>query len=103
MTLLSSRTAYPGVVAILPVLGAVGLVGGASQSGAVSTGLSWSPLVWLGARSYGWYLWHWPLLVLIERAEVPMKLLVAVGALGLAGLTHRFVERPTLRRGGRLA
>lgn len=54
-------------------------------------------LGWLGRRSYAIYLFHWPLLVLLD-APPP----VAVSAaLGLAEVSHRLIERP-IRSGNRL-
>jgi hypothetical protein len=52
--------------------------------------------------SYGWYLWHWPLVglaaVLVPSIGVGGKVLWSAGALALAWLTHRLVEEP-LRTG----
>jgi len=62
------------------------------------------PLRWLGERSYGVYLWHWPVFV-ITRPEldvlidgVPLFVLRIGLTLGLADLSYRFVEVP-IRRG----
>ncbi|MGA0238468.1 MAG: acyltransferase family protein [Acidimicrobiales bacterium] len=54
-------------------------------------------LGWLGRRSYAIYLFHWPLLVLLDAPPA-----VAVSAaLGLAEVSHRLIERP-IRSGNRL-
>ncbi len=62
------------------------------------------PLVWLGLRSYSFYLWHWPVLALTRPGiDVPMHgpLLAALQlgvTLGLADLSYRYVEQPFRQR-----
>jgi peptidoglycan/LPS O-acetylase OafA/YrhL len=61
-------------------------------------------LVWLGLRSYSFYLWHWPLLMLTRpHLDVPLSgpLLVVLqlaGTLVLADLSYRYVEQPFRHR-----
>ncbi len=67
--------------------------------------LEWRPIVYLGTRSYGVYLWHWPLIVLIGAPGGADGLRGAAGrgalelalALVLAALSHRFLARPARR------
>jgi hypothetical protein len=66
--------------------------------------LGWKPLRWLGVRSYGIYLWHWPIIVLtaptVQRSvNLPLGKVLQVGAtIAVAALSWRFVEEP-IRRG----
>ncbi|WP_237243680.1 acyltransferase family protein, partial [Rothia nasimurium] len=68
--------------------------------------LSLAPLRWIGQRSYGIYLWHWPLMVLAHytfgAARSPW---VNVGVLFLtlivAGLSYMYVEQPVRQLGFR--
>ena len=67
-----------------------------------STWLSARWLRWVGRRSYGVYLFHYPLVVLLLRAGAswPVMLIVTgAGSLGLAALSWRWIEQPILRRG----
>jgi peptidoglycan/LPS O-acetylase OafA/YrhL len=69
--------------------------------------LGWTPLRWIGVRSYGIYLWQWPVIVLANPHQEPMTLPRAVLSVAatvlIASLSWRFVEDP-IRRGalGRL-
>ncbi len=62
--------------------------------------LDWGPLRWIGTRSYGIYLWHWPVFTLtrpgIDMALDPVPTLVLRFGLTavLAELSFRFVEAP---------
>ena len=61
-------------------------------------GCAVGPLVDLGRISYGTYLWHWPILVLVARMiELPALsrfLLAATGATALAALSALLLEFP---------
>ncbi len=68
-----------------------------------SKGLSIPPLVWIGVRSYGLYLYHWPIYQLIRNiAGRHMKLHEFVFAIALTlvvtELSYRYVETP-IRKG----
>ncbi|MEP7737521.1 acyltransferase family protein [Nocardioides sp. 31GB23] len=103
---IDDTSAFPGVVALLPVgatclLVAAGTPGSEAGPGRFAAGrlLGVAPLQWLGDRSYSLYLWHWPVLVLAEaRLGREPTLLELVGAIGLAVLatmlTHTLVEVP---------
>ncbi len=102
---LTPETAFPGWIAALPVFGtALLLAAGQAPRNAVTTPLlSLPPLQAVGAWSYSLYLWHWPALVLTERAYgrplTPLETgLVLSVALALAVLTFYLVEEP-FRRG----
>ena len=91
------ETVFPGLAALVPVLGTAALLvaGQGSLPGRV---LSLRPLQWVGARSYSVYLWHWPVFVIYESrfgslTPVSASLLIA-GSFLLADVTFRFVENP---------
>lgn len=62
-----------------------------------------APLVWIGKRSYGIYLWHYPLLLLMNpnpSVETPwwLYLLQLAVVFACAAFSYRFVENP-IRKG----
>ncbi len=67
--------------------------------------LSTEPLRWVGQRSYGIYLIHWPVIVFLsdapgEQPESPIGVAVEIAlVLGLAALSYRYVEQPVRVRG----
>ena len=112
LIVIGPMTAYPGIAALLPTLGAAGVIASGGRAG--SPGrivLATPPLRWLGRISYSLYLWHWPILVLAPVAlgldgsefgpaegDLGLRLGLVLVAVVLAALTWRLVEEP-FRRG----
>lgn len=78
------------------------IIGLTTSSGApFASLLACKPSLWLGRRSYGIYLWNWPL-SLLARSIMPHAPLVS-SVLGIlatfvaAELSFRYLERPILR------
>jgi len=64
----------------------------------IGEALGVAPLRWVGERSYGIYLWHWPIIVLVAGVNTRPSpgVVVAEAALVLtaAMLSYKFVEQP---------
>ena len=80
------------------------MLAGASE--ALRRLLNFAPLRWVGERSYGLYLWHWPLAVVMHyMLGADRSPLVNVGVLvatfAIAEMSYRWVETPIRRHGFR--
>ncbi|HSK29273.1 MAG TPA: acyltransferase family protein, partial [Candidatus Limnocylindria bacterium] len=102
--LIDDRSHFPGFLAVLPVAGAVlVLASGLVNPNAATTRLiAWKPFAFVGLISYGWYLWHWPMISLARMAQfgdvsLSRDLLMAALSFILAVGTYRLVEQPARR------
>lgn len=89
---------FPGWAALAPVVGTLLIIaGGGAGPNPVTRLFSSRAAVWIGDRSYGWYLWHWPFVV-FARALWPDTALAIVLASALslvpAWASYRFIETP---------
>lgn len=71
----------------------------APAGGLLAAGLSWGPLRRLGTISYGAYLWHWPLYVVLSPARTglslyPLSAVRIIATLAVAELSYRLIETP---------
>ena len=72
------------------------------QRGAVARLLAWRPLTWLGAISYGVYLWHWPIFMAINGEHtgwtgIPLFAARCAATVAVAGGSWWLVEQPIRR------
>ncbi|WP_216395387.1 acyltransferase family protein [Arcanobacterium phocae] len=82
-----------GLLPDVPGWGARGLQGA----------LEFRPVAWLGYRSYGIYLWHWPLHVIgfyhSPLKAFPTSIIVLFLSIIFADLSYRFIETPIRQQG----
>jgi len=101
---IKSGSAWPGLNALVPVLGTVLLLAAGPGAWMNRTVLSIRPAQWIGQRSYALYLWHWPPIAFLHiiasehaaPAETMQWITVAlmIPVLVLAHATFLCVERP---------
>lgn len=97
--LLTKESPFPGWRALLPVVGAVLVIGAGKEAWINREILSHPVMVWFGVISFPLYLWHWPILSFLSIVEstTPGRI-VRMGAvlvsIALAWLTYRLIERP---------
>ena len=100
----NDRAVYPAGL-LLAAVGAAGLVAAAAGTGVIAAMTSLAPLRWIGVRSYGIYLWHWPVIALSDAITGPgptspwLWLVEAAVTISLASASWRFIETPILRDG----
>jgi peptidoglycan/LPS O-acetylase OafA/YrhL len=85
----------------LPLFGLVSaaLIAGLQVAGPVRTVLGWAPLVWIGRRSYGIYLYHWPIFLILDTQRtgldgVPLHVARVGVTFVVAALSFTYFEQP---------
>ncbi len=96
---------FRGGMVLLSVASAMLIAAAAHPATILGRVLGAGPLKWLGVRSYGIYLWHYPIIVLTspayssEGTDYSLAALQIGATLVLAALSYRYIEEP-IRRGG---
>jgi peptidoglycan/LPS O-acetylase OafA/YrhL len=102
----SSTTAFPGYAALLPTVGAALVIAGGVSPASARRGagrlLSTAPMRYVGDRSYAFYLWHWPVLIIASQyagydLSVGVNLALVAGAFALSMVSYALVENPIRR------
>ena len=92
---------YEGGFLLCSIAGAL-VIAGSLQRGPLARALSVAPLRHLGVISYGVYLWHWPVFVVLDaRLAVhgwPLLALKLAVTLAISEVSYRLLELP-IRRG----
>jgi peptidoglycan/LPS O-acetylase OafA/YrhL len=101
-TYLGGMTAVALLAAAVVASAATSSPGRPAGSGPVARLLSFVPLVALGRISYGLYLWHWPVYLVLNGAFLqmsfwPTQLVRVAVSVALAIASYGVVERPFLR------
>jgi len=90
--------AFPSFYALLPVIGAVLVL----SENAKSRILDNKVMQYFGNISYSLYLWHWPILSVINYLEIEadfkLRLLTAIASIIMAHISYSFIERPFRKR-----
>ncbi|MCY9033187.1 acyltransferase family protein [Bacillus inaquosorum] len=98
---------YRGGMLLISMIAAILIACVCHPSSFLGNLLSWRPLRWLGTRSYGIYLWHYPVIVLstpVQEIGNPVFwhiVLKVIVTFILAELSYHFIEKPIRTQGFR--
>jgi peptidoglycan/LPS O-acetylase OafA/YrhL len=106
-----SPVMFRGGLAAAAVLTAIAVLGVIVPGSVPGTVLELAAVRWIGVRSYGIYLWHWPVLVLVQAAEPRWQdaastrwligAVTVVITVAAAALSYQVLERPIRHLGFR--
>jgi peptidoglycan/LPS O-acetylase OafA/YrhL len=89
---------YRGGMVVLSFATAAVVLAVASPASVLGRALGWGPLRWIGVRSYGIYLWHYPIIVLTTPPNgtdsLPRAAVQVTATIVVAALSWRFIEDP---------
>jgi peptidoglycan/LPS O-acetylase OafA/YrhL len=100
----SDAALYPAGL-VFAALAAGAVVIAAAAPGRIARALGWRPLRWLGVRSYGIYLWHWPVIALFPAVAgygvnvAEARIIETALPIALAAASWRWIEEPVLLGG----
>ena len=99
VTMNGSETWLYGPGFAVAAVSSLALVHAASGVGPVQRVLSVEPLARMGRVSYGVYLWHWPVIVVLSEERtgwsgIPLGLLWVLATAALVGASWVLIERP---------
>lgn len=94
----STKTVFPGVSALLPVVGSMLIILSGDKT-LFSKALSVRPMSYTGEISYSLYLVHWPVVVFTQYIMVKEfsgtgGLLLTIVSFAIAIPIHKFIEKP---------
>jgi len=94
---------YKGGIVLLSVATVALVAALVHPASLLGVAVGWLPLRWLGVRSYGIYLWHYPIIVLTapgmqQKASLSLEVIQVIATVAVAALSWQFFEQP-IRRG----
>ncbi len=99
---------YRGGFLVLSIATALAVATLAHPASRLARVVGCPPMRWIGERSYGIYLWHFPIIILTtpegaQGADLPRAVLQVAAIIGISALSWKYVEDP-IRHGalGRL-
>lgn len=100
--ILPVSTVFPGYLALVPILGVLLVLVACENSTklGIDKFLSWKLFVFLGSLTYGFYLWHFPLLIFYQTAfetqnvSLTHGVLILLVTLILSYISTHLVEKP---------
>lgn len=89
---------WPSVLTAVPIFGAILVLAFDERPGLIRPSLPHRLIVYFGKASYGWFLWHWPVIVYANyisdnQVSIRMLVLLALLTLGIATIQLRFFEQ----------
>ncbi|MBC2251903.1 acetyltransferase [Listeria welshimeri] len=96
---------YRGGLLFVAIMGVVMIATIAHPASYLSKIFSFKPLRWIGTRSYGIYLWHYPIITLttpvleIGQPSIWRSILQVAATFTIAELSFRYIETPIRKNG----